>query len=188
MLALKILGIIVLIIILIMLIPVGVDFAYIDGNISLSALLCGIKLHILPKEEDKPKKEKKKKEKPDNKPDSKKKKTKPEKKKKNKKPFKLCLSADEITGIIKKVFKGFGRLSFRIKKFLLHWIARGKDPYDTAFTFAKVNAVMSSLAPLCSEKFSYCDSDVWTDIDFESEKMTLDVAFLVVIAILTAVI
>lgn len=178
--ALKVIGIIVSIIVLIMLIPVGADFEYIGGEIKLSALICGFRLKILPKSdkaEKKPKEKKPEKEKPEEAELKKK------SRKKDKKPLKLCLSAEEVTGILKKLIKGLGRLNFRPKRFLLHWVARGTDPYQTAYTFAKANAVLSSLAPLCAEKFSSCDSDVWTDIDFSDEKMQLDAALAVNIRI-----
>lgn len=176
MLALKIIGIIAAVIILLMLIPVGAEFEYISGEVKLSALICGFRLKILPKAEGSVKKRREKKstaEVPDE----------TEKPKKERKPLKLCLSAEEIAGILKKLLKGTGRLNFRPKRFMLHWVAQGDDPYQTAFTFAKVNAVLSSLAPLCAEKYRSCESDVWTDIDFSDEKMQLDAAVSVVIRI-----
>lgn len=162
-----------------MLIPIGIDFEFIGGEVRLSALICGAKLTVLPKNENRKKKSKEKvpKEKPEPPPEKEK------KPKKNKKKLKLCLSADDITGILKKLIKGFGRLNFRPRRFLLHWIARGRDPYQTAFTFAKVNAVLSAIAPLCVEKFKTCSSDVWTDIDFSEEKMQFDAAIAVDIRI-----
>lgn len=179
MLALKIIAIVVLILLLIMLIPVGVDFEYIGGEIKLSALICGLKLKIIPKREDSKKKAKEKSSKIEQEDTPKKENT----LKKDRKPFKLCLSADEITEIFRKLLKGLGRLNFRPKRFLLHWIARGSNPYDTAVTFAKVNAVLSAIAPIFIDKFRTCNSDVWTDIDFSEEKMQLDAALAVDIRI-----
>ena len=58
--ALIIIGIIALIIFLIMMIPVGADIGYENGQLSLSAKVMGLFLQILPKEEKekKPKKRK----------------------------------------------------------------------------------------------------------------------------------
>ena len=57
-----VLGIIVAIIVLIMLIPVGADLSYVDGQVSVSAKVCGVLIKLLPKkprDESKPPKEKK---------------------------------------------------------------------------------------------------------------------------------
>ena len=59
--ALIIIGIIALIIFLIMMIPVGADIGYADGQLSLSAKVMGIFLQLLPKSEEKKKKPKKEK-------------------------------------------------------------------------------------------------------------------------------
>ena len=60
--ALIIIGIIALIIFLFMMIPVGADIGYENGQLSLSAKVLGLFIQLLPKEEGrekKPKKEKK---------------------------------------------------------------------------------------------------------------------------------
>lgn len=176
MIALIIIGVIVAIIAAIMLIPVGADISYEDGQFALSAKACGILLQLFPKppvDESKPKKEKKPK------------KPKKEKKKKKaaegteaapKKKKKLSFSKDEILSLVKKVLNKFGRFGrkFKVDRFLLHYTAAGKDPYDTAVNFAYVNAALSSLAPVCSKRFDVKDCEVWTDIDFTVEKKKID--------------
>ena len=174
MIALIIIGVIVAIIAAIMLIPVGADISYEDGQFALSAKVCGILLQLFPKvpaDESKPKKEKK-----------------PKKPKKEKKPAKagegaapkkkknLNFSKDEILGLVKKVLNKFGRFGkkFNVDRFLLRYVAAGKDPYDTAVNFAYVNAALSSLAPVCSQRFDVKDCEVWTDIDFTVEKKKID--------------
>ena len=58
---------------------------------------------------------------------------------------------------------------------MLHYVAAGKDPYNTAMTYNYVNAALCSLAPLCAQKFRITgDVDVKTDIDFTEEKMKID--------------
>jgi len=177
--ALIIIGVLVAIIAAIMLVPVGADISYEDGQFALSAKVCGILLQLFPKppvDESKPKKEKKPK---------KPKKPKKEKKKKAgaeggeaapKKKLNLNFSKDEILSLVKKVLNKFGRFGrkFNVDRFLLHYIAAGKDPYDTAVNFAYVNAALSSLAPVCSKRFDVKDCEVWTDIDFTIEKKKID--------------
>ena len=78
--------------------------------------------------------------------------------------------------LLKIVLGGFGRFGrkFKIERFVLHWIAAGWDPYITARTFSVVNAGLSQLAPICTERFHCRDSSVWTDIDFVRENMFLE--------------
>jgi hypothetical protein len=175
-LALKILAVIAVIIFLIMMIPIGADIGYENGQLSLSAKVCGVFLQLLPKSEEK-KKEKKKKpgkekeEKPEEPPAEEEK----EKGGKKKKKLNLDFTFDEIMDLLKKVFRGLGKL-FRIKvdRFLLHYTAAGDDPYKTALFFGKVNAALNTLAPICRKRFACRDTDVWTDISFTEEKMGLD--------------
>ena len=179
MLALKIIGIIAVIIALIMLIPVGADISYIGGQFGLSAKMCGVLLQLFPKPEvdpDAPKKPKKPKK------EKKKKEPKPaeaaETEKKPKKKLKLSFTKEELFSLVKKVLRRFGRFGrkFRVDRFLLHYTAAGDDPYDTAMTDGYINAALSALAPMCRERFDVRDCDVWTNIDFSKEKLELDFA------------
>lgn len=179
MLALKIIGIIVAIIALIMLIPVGADISYIGGQFGLSAKMCGVLLQLFPKQEGdnaaprkekKPKKEKKKKEpKPAENADT---------EQKPKKKLKLSFTKEELFSLVQKVLRRFGRFGrkFRVDRFLLHYTAAGDDPYNTAVTYGYINAALSTLAPMCRERFDVRDCDVWTDIDFSKDKLELDFA------------
>ena len=159
---LGVLGLVLLLLIFLLLMPVGADVEYIGGEFKLSAKVCGILIQLLPKKlreghEKKPKKEKK------------------AKKKKEKK--KLDFSKEEIFELIEKVLgslKKFGKLT--VDRFMLHYTAAGKDPCDTARTFAYVNASLCALEPVCSRQFRVKDYDVWTDCDFTAEKMSLDAA------------
>lgn len=171
--ALIVIGIIIAVIALIMLIPIGADVGYEDGQLRLSAKLCGVLLQLFPKppaDESKPKKEKKPK-----KP-KKPKEPAPEGTEKPKKKLSLNFSRDELLGLVKSVLKGFGKFGrkLRVDRFLLHYTAAGKDPYSTAMTFAYVNQALSSLAPICRRRFDTRDCDVWTDIDFTTEETKLD--------------
>ena len=177
MVGLIILGVIVAIIVAIMLVPVGADVAYEGGELRLSAKVCGMLLQLIPKppaDETKPKKEKKPKK-------PKKKKKQPEEQaqtgeEKPKKKLDLDFSMDEIMGLVKSVLRGLGRFGRKLSvdRFLLHFTAAGKDPYNTAMTFGYVNGALTTLAPICRRTFDTKDVDVWTDVDFTTEKMKVD--------------
>ena len=162
-----ILAILVGLITLIMLIPIGADLRYEDEVIRVSAKAAGIKIQLIPKKKREPKPEKPE-EKPKPEPEPKE-----EKPKKAKKKRSLSFNAEEILDLLKLVLKSFGRFGrkFRVERFVLHWTAAGSDPYLVARTFSVVNAGLSPLAPICTERFHCRDSSVWTDIDFVSDRM-----------------
>ena len=172
-----ILGVIIAIIVAIMLVPVGADVAYEGGELRLSAKVCGMLLQLIPKppaDETKPKKEKKPKK-------PKKQKKQPEEQaqtgeEKPKKKLNLDFSMDEVMGLVKSVLRGLGRFGRKLSvdRFLLHYTAAGKDPYNTAMTFGYVNGALTTLAPICRRSFDAKDVDVWTDVDFTTEKTKVD--------------
>ena len=177
MVGLIILGVIIAIIVAIMLVPVGADLAYEGGELRLSAKVCGVLLQLIPKppaDETKPKKEKKPKK-------PKKQKKRPEEQAKTgeekpKKKLNLDFSMDEIMGLVKSVLRGLGRFGRKLSvdRFLLHYTAAGKDPCNTAMTFGYVNGALTTLAPICRRSFDAKDVDVWTDVDFTTEKTKVD--------------
>ena len=67
----------------------------------------------------------------------------------------------------------FGKVT--VNRFMLHYVAAGDDPYDTVVTYNYVNAALSTLIPICEEKFIVKDSDIRTDIDFTADKTKVDV-------------
>jgi len=173
--ALKVLGIIALIIFGFMMISFGADIAYEGGQLRVAAKVCGIQLQLIPKDESKqPKEPKPKKEKKPKKPKKTKKEPDPNKPKKK---MKLDFTPDEILSLLKAVLNGLGRFrKMSIDRFVLHYVAAGDDPYNTAKTFGFVNAALSTLAPICARRYRVKESDVWTDIDFTAEKMSVDLA------------
>ncbi|MBQ7895585.1 MAG: hypothetical protein IJ364_03395 [Oscillospiraceae bacterium] len=167
------LGIIICVLVLLLLIPVGVDGEYIGGELKLSAKVCGFYIQLIPQKPKKPKKEKKeKKQKTDSQPGNE---AKAEKKKRK---FKLSFNLEEILEIIKAALKAVGNFGKKLKvdRFLLHYTAAGKDPYSTAQTFGYVNAALSAMAPICAKRYRVRDCDVWTRVDFVEEKMSIDFA------------
>ena len=185
MLALKIIGIIVLIIFLICQIRVGADIDYTGGNLRISAKFCGLLLQIYPRKASKPEEEKKAEPEKEQKPPKEKKPKRDKKKKKEKSGPGLMISGDEILELLKKVLEGLGKFSrgFHVDRFKLHWIIALRDPSDTARLFGFVNASLCSLAPVCAERFPCSDVDVWTDVDFTSAQMKLDFGIAVVLRI-----
>ncbi len=169
MVGLIILGVFVAIIVFICVVPVGADVGYEGGELHVSAKAAGILLQLYPKkpvDETKPPKEKKPK---------KPKEPKPEKPKKPKKKPSFDFTKEELFQLVKAVLRGFGRFGkVTVDRFLLHYTAAGRDPYDTAVTYNYVNAAMSALAPVCRKKFIVKSSDVWTDVDFTKDSMELD--------------
>ncbi len=179
-----IIGLILLVILAVLFIPVGADVAYVDGELSLAARADGFAIQILPKKPADPnkpprkKREKKPKEPKEEKPPE-------EKKEKKSSGFKLDFTLEEIVELIRKVLKGLGKFGkITVRRFMLHYVAGGNDPYNTAVTFNYVNAALSSLAPICAQKFRITgDVDVWTDIDFALDKMKIDAALSVTLRI-----
>ena len=180
---LKILAIIVLVFVLIGFIKLGVSFDCIDDRIRLGAIILGLKIQLLPKK-NKNKEKKPKQEKP---PEEKK--PKPVKVKKPKKGKKksdgLWITFDDVINILKKVFKGLGKVTggFNVERFLMHLVVATNDPYKTAVTLGKINAGLNILAPICDERFNCKDVDVWTDCDFNSSLPRLDIGFDITIRI-----
>ena len=169
-------GLVLLILLIVLFVPIGADIAYIGGEFSLAARADGLAIKLIPRkprDPDKPPKEKKEK-----KPKKAKKEKKPEEPKPEEgvKKKKLNFSFEELLELAQKAIKGLGKFGkLTVRKFLLHYVAAGKDPYNTAMTYNYVNAALSVLAPICAQNFRVRgDVDVWTDIDFTSEQMQLD--------------
>lgn len=182
-----ILGILVALIVAILVVPIGADINYEGGELRVSAKVWKFLIQLIPKgppdpnkppKEKKPKKPKRiKKKKPKEKPEG--------TEKKPKKKLKLSFSFDEIMALLKKLFKGLGTiLTIHVDRFMLHYVAAGSDPYNTAVTYNYVNAALSALAPVCSRKYKCKDTDVWTDIDFTQDKMQLDAGIAITIRLI----
>lgn len=174
-----ILGVIVLIIFCINMIRIGADVAYENEQFRLSAKVAGIRLQLIPKEdqEEKPKKEKK----PKKKKKEKKKKDKKQEdgeEKPKKKGLPLGLNLSEALEAAKAVLGHIARFprKFLIDHFKLHLRMAGSDPYDTARQFGWLNEALSVLHPLAQKGFKVRQSDVRTEIDFIGDKIGIEFA------------
>ena len=162
-----VLAIILGLLLFLLLIPVGVDASWMEGELRLDARVCGLKISLYPKKpSEKPKKEKKTKKAEEDAPA----KAKPKKK--------LSFNFQEIVELLRTALKAVGNFGrkLRVDRFLLHYLAAGDDPYKTARTFGLVNAALSGLAPICAKRYRVRDCDVWTRVDFTAEEMQLDLA------------
>ncbi|MBR0354272.1 MAG: DUF2953 domain-containing protein [Oscillospiraceae bacterium] len=175
-----ILGVIVLIVFCINRIRIGADVAYENGAFSLSAKVAGIRLQLLPKEdqgEEKPGKEKKPRKKK-----KKKEKNEASEETKDEKPAKkglpLGMNLSELLDLVKAVLGHLARFprKFLIDHFKLHVLMAGADPYDTAMSYAYLNEALSVLLPLARKGFKVKRSDVRTDVDFTQDAIRLDFA------------
>ena len=167
-----ILGVFLALLALILFIPLGVDLGNEGGQFHLSAKVGSFLIQLLPKTEKKPKKEKEKKKKKKKKKDEDEEEEEGKPKKKRSLPF----NRDELLELLRVVLRGIGKFgrAWHVDRFVLHYVAAGGDPYDTAMTYGWVNAALSSLSPLCQKRFRVRDCSVWTDVDFTQDKTFLE--------------
>ncbi len=176
-----ILGVIILIVFCINRIRIGADIAYENEQFSLSAKVAGIRLQLLPKEdqgEEKPRKEKKPKKKRKKKKAQDEAGEEAEEKKPAKKGLPLGMNLSELLELLKAVLGHLARFprKFLIDHFKLHVLMAGPDPYDTAMSYAYLNEALSVLLPLARKGFKVKRSDVRTDVDFTQDAIRLDFA------------
>lgn len=161
-------GLCLALVLIVLIMPVGTELSYIDKQIKVLAKVGPASICLYPrnKAEGKPKKE----------PIVKEKKLASGSGEKKKTAKKLNFCIEEIIELLKKAVCGLGKFGkLTVHKFVLHFTAAGKDPYNTAMTFSWVNAGLSCLAPLCRQNFRIKDDvDVWTRIDFNQESLFLE--------------
>lgn len=155
------LWIILAILILLLLLPVGVDAAFLGGVFSLAVKAGPLKIRILPAKPKKPKKKKPKKKK-DKKDDS----AKPKQK----------LTLEDIKAIARLALKALSRLRRFLSIDVLELYLRvgGNDPYDTVRQYGAINAGLGAALPYLHGAFKIKKQDIQTAIDFSEEKLSAD--------------
>lgn len=169
--------IILAIIVIILIIPLGAHAAYIGGEMRLAAWVAGINYTLFPK--------KAKKEKP----------PKPKKEKKPKKPKKRRPEDDleaQKRDKIQKLFEiakigldALGRLRRKItvNRLMLYAVIASKDPYNAAMIYGYVNSALPTLMPLLDRAFNIKNSDVRTEVSFETTEPAVDFEIIVTTSI-----
>ncbi len=166
-------AIILAIIILLLLLPVGVDAAFVGGAFSLSVKAGPLKLRLLPA---KPKKKNKN---PKPKKPRKPKKPKGEKDGEAKSRAKLKLTLADIKEMASLALRALSRLRrfLSIDVLMVHLSVAGDDPYDTVRQYGAVNAALCALLPHLHRAFKIKKQDIQTTIDFAQDKISADVRF-----------
>ncbi|NCB50995.1 MAG: DUF2953 domain-containing protein [Clostridia bacterium] len=163
--------IILAIIVIILVIPLGVNVAYIDGGFSLAAWVAGINYTLFPKKAKKAKKEKPPKPKKEKKP-KKPKKRRPEddieanKKEKIRKLFELAKIGLDALGRFRR--------KLTVNRLRLYAVIASKDPYNTAVIYGYVNSALPVLMPLLERAFNIKNSDIRTEASFETTEPEVD--------------
>ncbi len=169
-----VLGIILAIIILLLLIPLGVDAAYLGGIFSLKAKIGPFRLKLLPKSGE-PKAKKKRKPKKEKKPKKSKKDgaAPAEGKAKKKLP---PIKKQDILEVLRTVLRMLDRFRRRLRLDVLelNYVSGGDDPYDAVMNYGCFNAALGTLDPLLRKVFRVGQEDIRSRVDFTAEKTTLD--------------
>ncbi len=153
--------IVIVLLLLILAFPVGIDAAY-DGDDRFLKLKLGpFRKTILPKDQ-----KKKKKEKREEKPEQ----AQPEEKKK-----KQSLTLDDILTLAEiglDALRRF-RIHLSVDRFRLYWTAAASDPYSAVQQYGRVNAALGALAAKAHAALKIRDEDIRTTLDLEAEHPTV---------------
>jgi len=147
---------------LLFILPVGVDLRYEDA-FALKLKIGPLRCDLLPKKKEKsekPKKEKKNK--------------KPEASKKSKKRPKL--RAGDVMELCRIALKALGRFrrSLSIDRLRLYILVAAEDPYDAVLRYGALNAGLGVLAPLAHNALKIRNEDVRTNVDVQGQKGWLE--------------
>lgn len=161
--------VILVLLLLFLIIPVGVDVAFADGVFSLKAKIAFLHIGILPRKPKPPKEKKAAEDKP--------KEEKPKKEKKSKPKMKIGL--EDIKTLLQIALKLLGRLrrKLSIDLFKLYVTVAADDPYDAVMRYGYLNAFLGSLSPLCRNAFKVRETDIKTAVDMEDGEMLIDARF-----------
>ena len=177
--------VILAVLVLIGCIPVGVDAAYGEGSVLLSAKIGFFRLQILPAKPKKPKKSKKPKQQkpaassaPSAAPDAP---AEPAAKKK------LALPGG-LNGILRLVNLALSTLGdlrrkLRVEELTLHVTFAGDDPADAALHYGQAWAAVGALMPALDRLFVIKKRDICPILDYNREQMSVDAHLILTITI-----
>lgn len=177
--------VILAVLVLIGCIPVGVDAAYGEGGVLLSAKIGFFRLQILPAKPQKPKKPKKPKQQkpaassaPSAAPDAP---AEPAAKKK------LALPGG-LNGILRLVNLALSTLGdlrrkLRVEELTLHVTFAGDDPADAALHYGQAWAAVGALMPALDRLFVIKKRDICPILDYNREQMSVDAHLILTITI-----
>ena len=178
--------VILAVLVLIGCIPVGVDAAYGEGGMLLSAKIGFFRLQILPAKPTKPKKPKKPKQQkpaaspaPSAAPDTPAAEAAPQKK--------LALPGG-LNGILRLVNLALSTLGdlrrkLRVEELTLHVTFAGDDPADAALHYGQAWAAVGALMPALDRLFVIKKRDICPILDYNREQMSVDAHLILTITI-----
>ena len=175
--------VILAVLVLIGCIPVGVDAAYNEGGVLLSAKIGFFRLQILPAKPKKPKKTKQEKPAvspaPSAAPDAPTAETAPKKK--------LALPGG-LNGILRLVNLALSTLGdlrrkLRVEELTLHVTFAGDDPADAALHYGQAWAAVGALMPALDRLFVIKKRDICPILDYNREQMSVDAHLILTITI-----
>lgn len=178
--------VILAVLVLIGCIPVGVDAAYGEGGVLLSAKIGFFRLQILPAKPQKPKKPKKPKQQkpaaspaPSAAPDTPVAEAAPQKK--------LALPGG-LRGILRLVNLALSTLGdlrrkLRVEELTLHVTFAGDDPADAALHYGQAWAAVGALMPALDRLFVIKKRDICPILDYNREQMSVDAHLILTITI-----
>ena len=178
--------VILAVLVLIGCIPVGVDAAYGEGGVLLSAKIGFFRLQILPAKPQKPKKPKKPKQQkpaaspaPSAAPDTPAAEAAPQKK--------LALPGG-LNGILRLVNLALSTLGdlrrkLRVEELTLHVTFAGDDPADAALHYGQAWAAVGALIPALDRLFVIKKRDICPILDYNREQMSVDAHLILTITI-----
>ena len=178
--------VILAVLVLIGCIPVGVDAAYGEGGVLLSAKISFFRLQILPAKPKKPKKAKKSKQQkpaaspaPSAAPDTPAAEAAPQKK--------LALPGG-LNGILRLVNLALSTLGdlrrkLRVEELTLHVTFAGDDPADAALHYGQAWAAVGALMPALDRLFVIKKRDIFPILDYNREQMSVDAHLILTITI-----
>lgn len=181
--------VILAVLVLIGCIPVGVDAAYGEGGVLLSAKIGFFRLQILPAKPKKPKKPKKAKKSKQRKPAaSPAPSAAPDAPTAEAAPQKKLALPGGLNGILRLVNLALSTLGdlrrkLRVEELTLHVTFAGDDPADAALHYGQAWAAVGALMPALDRLFVIKKRDICPILDYNREQMSVDAHLILTITI-----